>query len=57
LYEIDVVWKNFEAKKEIKELKNYIEKDLVDWLTNHILSMDTVTARFFKTGMSPCGMH
>lgn len=57
LYEIDAVWKNFEAKKNIKELKNYIEKDLVDWLTNHILSMDTVTASFFKTGMSPCGMH
>ncbi|MCT7910171.1 hemerythrin family protein [Arcobacter lacus] len=57
LYQINIVWKNFETKRDIKELKDYIEKDLVDWLISHILSMDTVTARFFKTGMSPCAMH
>lgn len=35
-------------------LKNYLEKELTSWLVNHIQTMDTVTAMFFKTGMSPC---
>src|SRR5574344_405176 len=56
LSEIRAVWSNFESNKDIKELKNYIEYDLVNWLINHIKSMDTVTARVFKTGMSPCAM-
>lgn len=54
--EIKEVWEDFYQNKDIKSLKNYIEYDLVNWLINHIKSMDTVTARFFKTGMSPCSM-
>ncbi|AXK49767.1 hypothetical protein CRU87_03280 [Aliarcobacter trophiarum LMG 25534] len=51
------VWSSFEASKNISELKHYIEYDVVNWLINHIKSMDTVTARFFKTGvMGGCGM-
>lgn len=51
------VWSNFETSKNISELKNYLEYDVVNWLINHIKSMDTVTARFFKTGvMGGCGM-
>ena len=56
LNDIKIVWKNFETSKNIEVLKNYIAYDLVNWLVNHIKSMDTVTARFFNTGMSPCGM-
>lgn len=56
LLEIKAVWSSFEATKDIKELKNYIKYDLTSWLINHIQTMDTVTARFFKTGVSPCGM-
>lgn len=56
LVEIKAVWKEFEDKKDINFLKNYIEYDLVNWLITHIKSMDTVTARFFQTGMSPCSM-
>lgn len=55
LEEIEVVWKNFETKKDIKELKDYIKDDLLSWFVNHVQTMDTVTARFFKTGMSLCG--
>lgn len=55
LNEIKQVWANFEKEKNVEKLKNYIEYDLVNWLVNHIKSMDTVTAKFFKTGMSPCG--
>ena len=55
--EIKAVWNNFEKSKDILKLKNYIEYDVVNWLINHIKSMDTVTARFFKTGvMGGCGM-
>ncbi|QEZ90185.1 bacteriohemerythrin [Aliarcobacter cibarius] len=56
LSDIKALWQEFESNKDIKALKNYIEYDLINWLINHIKSMDTVTARFFKTGMSPCGM-
>lgn len=55
--DIKAVWIDFEENRDIEALKNYIEYDLINWLVNHIRSMDTVTARFFKTGMSPCGMH
>ena len=55
--EIKAVWNNFEKSKDILKLKNYIEYDVINWLINHIKSMDTVTARFFKTGMmGGCGM-
>ncbi|WP_424688604.1 MAG: bacteriohemerythrin [Halarcobacter ebronensis] len=45
-------------KNDDKEfLKSYLELDLINWLVNHIQTMDTVTAMFFKTGMSPCSAH
>ncbi len=56
LEDIKAVWSEFESNKNITSLKSYIEYDLVNWLINHIKSMDTVTARFFQTGMSPCSM-
>ncbi|OCM00497.1 Bacteriohemerythrin [Aliarcobacter thereius] len=56
LLEIENIWNSFENSKDIEALKNYIEYDLTNWLINHIKSMDTITARFFKTGMSPCSM-
>ena len=54
--EIKAVWSEFEKTKDLNALKNYIEFDLVNWLIAHIKSMDTVTARFFQTGSSPCSM-
>jgi len=57
LYEINNVWKSFESSKDVNILKHYFERNLISWLLNHIQTMDTVTAMFFKTGMSPCGMH
>ena len=37
-------------KNDDKEfLKSYLELDLINWLVNHIQTMDTVTAMFFKT--------
>lgn len=57
LNEIKNLWKSFESNKNIDILKEYFEQNLVSWLIRHIQSMDTVTAMFFKTGMSPCSMH
>ncbi len=54
--DIKAVWIDFEENRDIEALKNYIEYDLINWLVNHIRSMDTITARFFNTGMSPCSM-
>jgi hemerythrin len=56
LDEITKLWNIFEEDKEIKKLRFYFENILVSWLINHIQTMDTVTARFFKTGISPCSM-
>jgi hemerythrin len=57
LSEIKQLFNNFQETKNILELKSYFENNLVSWLVNHIQTMDTVTAMFFKTGMSPCSMH
>lgn len=44
----------FKNTKNISIMKEYFEVDLLTWLINHIQTMDTVTAMFFKTGQSPC---
>lgn len=48
---------NFEQTCDTKELKQYFIEELPIWLENHIKSMDTVTAIFLKTGLSPCSMR
>lgn len=57
LSEIKGLFNNFEKNRDILELKKYFQNNLVNWLINHIQTMDTVTAMFFRTGMSPCSMH
>ena len=56
LEHMDLVIKNFVETNDIDALVRYLEVDLIDWLLNHINTMDTITAMFFKTGMSPCSM-
>jgi hemerythrin len=56
LSEIKGLFSNFENTKNISELKEYFENNLVSWLVNHIQTMDTVTAMFLKTEMSSCCM-
>lgn len=51
------VLEDFEKNDNKIALKNYLEKDLIQWLVNHIQTMDTVTAMFFKSGLSPCQMR
>lgn len=57
LFEINELWNKFETTKEIYLLKSYFENNLINWLINHIQTMDTVTAMFLSTGMTPCSMH
>lgn len=45
---------SFIENNEIQILKDYFEYELISWLLNHIQTMDTVTAMFLKTGLSPC---
>ncbi len=41
--------------RDFERLRYYIETTLVDWVVNHIQTMDTVTANFLAHGVSPCG--
>ena len=54
---MDEVFRHWQEKEDIGVLKNYFSDHLVPWLTTHIDTMDTVTARFFHTGVSPCAIH
>ncbi|MEA3353906.1 MAG: hemerythrin family protein [Campylobacterota bacterium] len=53
---MDNVFKKWEKTGDIQILKQYFIETLPAWLIQHIQSMDTVTAMFFKTGLSPCSM-
>lgn len=47
----------WEKSGDIQILKRYFIEELPQWLIQHIQSMDTVTAMFFKSGLSPCSMR
>jgi hemerythrin len=51
------IFDEWNATQDISLLKIYFIEQLPAWLINHINTMDTVTARFFKSGLSPCAMH
>lgn len=50
------IFKKWQSSRDIKVIKFYMIEELPQWLVNHIATMDTVTAHFFKTGISPCSM-
>jgi hemerythrin len=55
LQEMRDLFSQWQQQRDIKALKTYFIKTLPAWLHTHISTMDTVTARFFATGQSPCG--
>lgn len=57
LEQMRLILEHFIKNEDSQILKNYFEIDLINWLINHIHTMDTVTAMFFKTGQSPCHAH
>ena len=54
---MDELFRTWQRSRDINILKNYFTTTLPQWLTHHIQTMDTVTAMFLKTGMSPCLIH
>ncbi|MBN2816475.1 MAG: hemerythrin family protein [Campylobacterales bacterium] len=57
LYIMDTIFRTWKKSNDITVLKNYMQNDLLPWLIHHIQTMDTVTAHFFHSGMSPCSIH
>lgn len=55
LQEMRELFSHWQQQRNIKVLKIYFIETLPAWLQTHISTMDTVTARFFATGQSPCG--
>ncbi|HFU75501.1 MAG TPA: hypothetical protein ENK66_04570 [Arcobacter sp.] len=55
LNQMNLIFEEWNKTNNINILKQYFIEKLPTWLTNHIKTMDTVTAMFFKTGLSPCG--
>jgi len=49
-------FQDFQENNDISILKIYLIQELPSWLIQHIATMDTITARFFKTGISPCSI-
>jgi hemerythrin len=56
LVQMDAVFQEWDASSDIKVLKMYFIETLPSWLIQHIQTMDTVTASFFRTGLSPCSL-
>ena len=54
LRQMQDVFNHWKSTENISILKIYLIEQVPSWLIQHIASMDMVTARFFKTGMSPC---
>jgi hemerythrin len=48
------IFSSWLESKDIQILKQYFVETLPSWLVLHIKTMDTVTAMFLKTGLSPC---
>jgi len=51
------VLNHWEEHKDIRVLKMYLIEEVPAWFTQHIQTMDTVTAMFFSSGLSPCATH
>jgi len=56
LSEMKEIFQEWQKSADLSVLKIYLIERLPFWLINHINTMDTVTARFFNTGLSPCGV-
>lgn len=48
LAQMEAIYRAWKEERDITILEQYISKEIPIWLTNHIQTMDTVTAMFFK---------
>lgn len=56
LAKMDANFRQWQNSGDIGALKGYIAEELPEWLSNHIATMDTVTAMFFATKQTPCSL-
>ena len=56
LAQMDTRFRAWQESQNIAALKTYIGVELPQWLSNHIATMDTVTAMFFQTKQAPCSL-
>jgi hemerythrin len=56
LAQMERIFDHWKAHGDIQTLKVYFTQEMLPWLINHIQTMDTVTANFFKSGASPCSI-
>lgn len=54
LNELKSIEKRFNEVQDFQLIKAYVDGSLIPWLINHIQTLDTVTAQFLETGVSPC---
>ncbi len=57
LNELKSIAQQFDAgteEKDFRLISAYVDGSLIPWLINHIQTLDTVTAAFLETGVSPC---
>ena len=52
LKEVEEVRRRWEETKDVGALKDYFEKVFKPWITEHILTMDTVTAEWISKTLS-----
>ena len=57
LQDMKNVFDSWKKERDINMLKHYINIITPQWFMMHVTSMDTVTASFFATGVSPCSLH
>ena len=48
LAQMEHVYRLWKEKRDISSLSQYISQEIPKWLNNHIQTMDTITAMFFK---------
>ena len=56
LAQMNSIFTQWNESQDIKILKTYFIEIMPKWLVQHIQTMDTVTASFFRTGLSPCSL-
>ena len=54
--ELRAVKERWQKNRDIKELKDYFEKVFKPWISEHILTMDTVTAQWLARVMGGIGV-
>lgn len=48
LARMETIYRQWKEKRDITDLKKYISEEIPMWLINHIQTVDTITAMFFK---------